>query len=107
MKPDFNQAMMRIYAWYEQAVIDRPPVFDWNNPYPKKLESLTRIGLEHCMGKFLVGYSDLHGGMDVLAALRGTEPLLWDLVDNPDIFSPVPDQITMISCRSTITLTTC
>ena len=25
-KPDFNQAMKRIYAWYEQAVIDRPPV---------------------------------------------------------------------------------
>ena len=25
-KPDFNQAMKRIYAWYEQAIIDRPPV---------------------------------------------------------------------------------
>jgi hypothetical protein len=185
-KPDFNQAMKRIYAWYEQAVIDRPPVrftrhnaefedvdniwkpewrelkdkwfdeeyqlekfmtqvrgkryqgetfpvfwpnlgpvvsaafydcpiefgdvtswslpllkdydqplvFDWNNPYLKKLESMTRIGLEHCKGKFLVGYSDLHGGMDVLAALRGTEPLLWDLVDNPDAFTPALDQIT-------------
>ena len=185
-KPDFNQAMQRIYAWYEQAIIDRPPVrftrhnvefeeadgiwkpqwrelkdkwfdeeyqlekfmtqvrgkryqgetfpvfwpnlgpavsaafygcplvfsettswsapsltdysqgltLDWNSPYMKKLESITRIGLEHCEGKFLVGYSDLHGGMDVLAALRGTEPLLWDLVDNPDAISPVLDQIT-------------
>ena len=73
---------------------DQPLTFDWNNPYLKKLESLTRIGLEHCKGKFLVGYSDLHGGMDVLAALRGTEPLLWDLVDNPDAFTPVLDQIT-------------
>ena len=25
-KPDFNQAMQRIYAWYEQEMIDRPPV---------------------------------------------------------------------------------
>ena len=184
-KPDFNQAMKRIYAWYEQAVIDRPPVrftrhnaefedadgiwkpqwrdlkdkwfdeeyqlekfmtqvrgkryqgetfpvfwpnlgpaissafygcplvfsettswsvpsltdysqglkLDWNSPYMKKLESLTRIGLEHCEGKFLVGYSDLHGGLDNLAALRGTEPLLWDLVDNPDAPLPLLDHI--------------
>jgi hypothetical protein len=185
-KPDFSQAMQRIYAWYEHAIIDRPPVrftrhnaefeeadgiwksqwrdlkdkwfdeeyqlerfmtqvrgkryhgetfpvfwpnlgpvvsaafygcpvefsettswslpllknydqplaFDWNNPYLKKLESMTRAGLECCEGKFLVGYSDLHGGMDILAALRGTEPLLFDLADHPEVFVPLLDQIT-------------
>ena len=184
-KPDFSEAMKRIYAWYEQAIIDRVPVrftrhnaefetsediwkphwrdlkdkwfdeeyqvdkylrelkgkrfygetfpvffpnlgpavsaafygcplefgdvtswslpiiadykqelkLDWNSPYMTKLEDLTRCVLEACEGKFIVGYSDLHGGMDVLAALRGTEPLLFDLVDQPDAprRAPRPD----------------
>lgn len=191
-KPDFNQAMKRIYAWYEQEMIDRPPVrftrhnaefeaaddiwkpewrdlkdkwfdeeyqlekfmtqiragkgagrkryngetfpvflpnlgpsvsaafygcplefgdvtswsfpilsdydqplvFRWDSPYMKKLESLTRCALEVCEGKFLVGYSDFHGGMDCLAALRGTNQLLLDLMDNPDAPLPMLDQIT-------------
>ncbi len=189
-KPDFNQAMQRIYAWYEQEMIDRPPVrftrhnaefeaadniwkpqwrdlrdkwfdeeyqlekfmtqvrgkhyngetfpvffpnlgpavsaafygcplefadvtswsrpilngpaaeayaqplvLDWDGPYMKKLESLMRCALEVCEGKFLVGYSDLHGGMDCLAALRGTNELLLDLVDDPDAPLPMLDQI--------------
>ena len=25
-KPDFDQAMQHIYAWYEQEMIDRPPI---------------------------------------------------------------------------------
>ncbi len=25
-KPDFDMCMARIYAWYEQRIIDRPPV---------------------------------------------------------------------------------
>ena len=25
-KPDFDRAMERVYAWYQQVVIDRPPV---------------------------------------------------------------------------------
>lgn len=185
-KPDFNRAMQRIYAWYEQEMIDRPPVrftrhnaeyeaaddvwksewrgmrdkwfdeeyqlekfmtqvrgkhyngetfpifwpnlgpvvypafygcplefgevtswsepvlddynrmpeLDWNNLYMLKLESMTRCALEMCEGKFLVGYSDLHGGLDCLAALRGTERLLLDLVDDPDVQAPLLDRIT-------------
>ncbi len=184
-KPDFSEAMKRVYAWYEQGIVDRVPVrftrhnaefesaedvwkpqwrdlkdkwfdeeyqvdrylrelkgkrfygetfpvffpnlgpavsaafygcplefgevtswslpiiedynqglkLDWNSPYMKKLEDLTRCALEVCEGKFIVGYSDLHGGMDVLAALRGTEPLLYDLVDNPEAPVALLDQI--------------
>ena len=25
-KPDFEKAMQRIYAWYNQEMIDRPPI---------------------------------------------------------------------------------
>lgn len=179
-KPDFDQAVDRIYAWYEQQMIDRPPVrftrhnaeydaadstwkeswrdlkdkwFDeeyqiesflnqvrgkrylgetfpvfWPNlgpnvfaalygsplefsdvttwalpiladydqavtldcqsEYLRKLESLTRAALDVCRGQFLVGYTDLHPGLDWLAALRGTEPLLLDMVDRPDRLPP-------------------
>jgi CheY-like chemotaxis protein len=174
-KPDFNQAMKRIYAWYEQQIVDRPPVrftrhnaefeaadsvwkpewrslqdkwfdeeyqlerfltqvkgkryqgetfpvfwpnlgpsvfsafygcplefgevtswavhtlhdyaqpiaLDWQSAYMLKLESLTRAALEVCEGKFLVGYTDLHSGLDWLAGLRWMEPVLLDLLDDP------------------------
>ncbi len=179
-KPDFDQAIDRIYAWYEQQMIDRPPVrftrhnaeyeaaddtwkdgwrdlkdkwfdeeyqietfvkqlhgkrflgetfpiywpnlgpnvfaalygselefaevtswaqpilsdydqtvaLDWQCGYLRKLESLTRSALEVCRGQFLVGYTDLHPGLDWLAALRGTELLLLDMVDQPDRLGP-------------------
>jgi hypothetical protein len=179
-KPDFDQAMDRVYAWYEQQIVDRPPVrftrhnaefesaddiwkgswrtlqdkwfdeeyqiekfaalvrgkrylgetfpvywpnlgpnvfaalygcslefadvtswarpslsdydqtvaLDWQSEYLRKLESLTRYALEVCHGQFIVGYTDLHPGLDWLAALRGAGPLLLDLVDRPDQLMP-------------------
>jgi hypothetical protein len=180
-KPDFNQAVDRVYAWYEQQIIDRPPVrftrhnaeyevtdntwkeswhslkdkwfdeeyqiesflsqvrgkhylgetfpvywpnlgpnvfaalygcpldfaevtswampilsdydqavmLDWQSEYLRKLENLTRCALEASRGQFIVGYTDLHPGLDWLAALRGTEPLLLDMVDRPDRLKPL------------------
>lgn len=185
-KPDFDQAMDRIYAWYEQALIDRPPIrftrhnaeyeagdgvfkdnwhnlkdkwfdetyqierflkhmreqrylgetfpiywpnlgpnvfaalygchlefsevtswaepiksdyeqaitLDWGSEYLKKLESLTRCALEVCAGQFIVGYTDLHPGLDWLAALRGTEALLMDLMDQPQKITPSIERCT-------------
>ncbi len=177
-KPDFEMAMKRIYAWYEQAVIDRPPIrfsahnadfavprhlagktwpdlksrwFDaeyqvdyfiagiegrryyaetfpvfwpnlgpevyaayfgceleygettsyavpcvrsWEdigklvlsreNLYFKKTEEITRLGLEKCGGRYLVGYTDLHGGLDSAAAWRDPQQLCLDLVFDGD-----------------------
>jgi hypothetical protein len=177
-KPDFEMAMKRIYAWYEKAVIDRPPVrfsahnadfavprkiagrtwpdlksrwFDaeyqvdyfiasimgrrfhaetfpvfwpnlgpeiyaaffgceleyaettsyavpnvrtWEdvselkfsraNPYFQKTEELTRLALEKCGGLFLVGYTDLHGGLDSAAAWRDPQQLCLDLLQETE-----------------------
>jgi hypothetical protein len=185
-KPDFDQAVERIYAWYEQQMIDRPPVrftrhneeyeaaddvwldswrglkdkwFDetyqierfmlqvrgkrylgetfpvywpnlgpsifaayygcplefgevtsWTTPilddyskavtldrqneYLLKIESLTRAALEMAPGRFIVGYTDMHAGLDWVAALRGTERLCLDLIDNPDPILPLIRQVT-------------
>ena len=58
--------------------------FDWDCELFKKMEELTEYALSVCKGKFIVGYTDLHPGMDCAAALRGTENMLYDLVDQPE-----------------------
>lgn len=57
---------------------------DLNSQYFKKIEELTQHALERCEGKFLVGYTDLHPGLDCVAAWRDPLQLCIDLYDNPD-----------------------
>jgi hypothetical protein len=58
--------------------------FDWENPYLKKIEEMTRIALDMCQGKSLVGYTDLHPGLDCVGAWRGSQNLCIDCLENPD-----------------------
>ena len=65
---------------------DLPKIqFSRDNPYYKKMRELTDAALSICHGQFLVGYTDLHPGMDCAAAWRGTENLCIDLVADPDM----------------------
>ncbi len=174
--PGFDMAMKRVYAWYDRAVLDRPPVrfmahnafveaaqaaypsanvrdrwFDaefqvdtfvrsiegktflgetfpvfwpnlgpevyaglygaeleygevtsWSKPlvhdwsdmarlrldmdgvYARKLDELTRCALDKCEGQFMVGYTDLHPGIDCVAAWRDPQQLCFDMIENPD-----------------------
>ena len=59
-------------------------IFNTNNEYFKKIEVLTQHALERCEGKFLVGYTDLHPGLDCVAAWRDPLQLCYDLYDHPD-----------------------
>ncbi|HEY5573970.1 MAG TPA: hypothetical protein VIK64_13195 [Anaerolineales bacterium] len=52
--------------------------------YFKKLEELTQCALERCEGKFLVGYTDLHPGLDCVAAWRDPQQLCLDMIDSPE-----------------------
>ena len=176
-KPDFEKAMQRIYAWYNQEMIDRPPIrfsahnaeyvisphlkkswptlkdrwfdaeyqvdsfidsiqgrnfyaetfpvfwpnlgpevytafhgseleymevtsysvpfiktpedisrirFDRKNQYFLKIEEMTRLALEKCEGSFMVGYTDLHPGMDCVAAWIDPQELCIEMLLNPD-----------------------
>ena len=58
-------------------------VLDMDNEYFRKLEELTKSALEQCPGKFLVGYTDLHPGLDCVAAWRDPQQLCFDIIDNP------------------------
>lgn len=59
-------------------------VFDQNNHYFQKIEQLTRHAIERYEGRFLVGYTDLHPGLDCVAAWRDPLQLCFDLYDNPE-----------------------
>jgi hypothetical protein len=56
---------------------------DMTNEYFRKLEELTRLALERGQGLFLVGYTDLHPGLDCVAAWRDPQQLCLDMVDSP------------------------
>jgi hypothetical protein len=58
--------------------------FDRNSKYFRKIEELTKHAIERSEGKFLVGYTDLHPGLDCVAAWRDPLQLCYDLYDNPD-----------------------
>ncbi len=75
-----------VTSWAEPILDDysQPIVLDWQSEYLRKLDSLTRKALAICSGQFLVGYTDLHPGIDWLAALRGSQQLCLDLYDEPD-----------------------
>ena len=57
---------------------------DLGNEYGTKLEELTRYALERCQGKYLVGYTDLHPGLDCVAAWRDPLQLCLDMIDSPE-----------------------
>jgi len=58
--------------------------FSRENEYFEGIEELTRVALEKCPGKFMVGYTDLHGSLDCGADWRDPQQLCIDTVDNPE-----------------------
>ncbi len=57
---------------------------DMQNEYFRKLDGLTRCALERCPGKCLVGYTDLHPGVDCVAAWRDPQQLCLDILEEPE-----------------------
>ncbi len=61
-----------------------PLKFDMNKYISKRSKSLTAIALERCKGKYLVGYTDIHPGLDCVAAWRDPQQLCFDMIDSPE-----------------------
>jgi hypothetical protein len=71
-----------------------PPVKEWasrpsfhldtDSLMWKTAKAITDIYSERACGNFLVGITDLGGNMDIVASLRGSGRLLYDLYDYPD-----------------------
>jgi hypothetical protein len=59
-------------------------VFDPDNPYLNKLREMTRLALEMCRGKALVGITSWCPGIDCLAAWCGPQNLCLDILLEPE-----------------------
>lgn len=57
---------------------------DFDNPYFRKIEEMTYAALERCSGSYLVGYTDLHPGLDCAAAFRNPQQFCIDFLLEPD-----------------------
>jgi hypothetical protein len=57
--------------------------FDPSNRWWRLTLEMLRAATEAGAGKYFVGLTDLHGGMDALSAARGRENLCLDLLDHP------------------------
>lgn len=84
-------------VWCE-PFIDDPPKAEFvirrDNFYFNFCWRLARETLERCKGKFLLCYPDLIEGLDTLSAMRGTEPLLIDMLERPEWVHQCLRQIT-------------
>jgi hypothetical protein len=76
-------------VWYKPCIEDPESYgkieFDpEDNEWLEAHLALIDIGVEHADGRYLVGMPDLIENIDVLAAMRGNEMLLMDLIERPD-----------------------
>lgn len=90
----------------EHTVWSKPVLADWSDAsvetlrldrdsfYFRKLMEMTEALLEAGQGRFIVGYTDLHGGGDAIAAFRDPQELLIDTIENPDAIRRLCDRIT-------------
>ena len=76
-----------VTSWSEPLVRDWDDLakikLDMDNEYARKLDELTAYALERCPGACLVGYTDLHPGLDCVAAWRDPQQLCLDMIDSP------------------------
>jgi hypothetical protein len=99
-----------VTSWMRHSIHDWDDLgrlkFSRENEYFQGIEKLTQIALEKCPGKFMVGYTDLHGSLGCVADWRDPQQLCLDVVDNPDKVHAMLRLANEISCRSsTITMT--
>ena len=88
-KPGFTDRTV----WYDPCIADPdacgPIRFDpKGNRWWDAHLALVDEGLRRSRGRYLVGMPDLIENIDTLAALRGTEPLLMDLIERPAWIHP-------------------
>ena len=87
-------------AWSTPIIRDWTPEsvesikLDENNFYFRKLVEMTDDLIAAGKHKFIVGYTDLHGGADALAAFRDSQALLIDTLERPREVEALCDRIT-------------
>ena len=73
--------------------------YDPDNVWWRRVQDVTRAMVERWGGQLAVGHTDLGGNLDVLASFRGTQGLLFDVVDAPDEVARLVGEITALWLR--------
>ena len=85
-------------VWYEPCIDDPDSypaiVFDPDdNEWLDKHLALIDVGLESAQGRYPVGMPDLIENVDVVAAMRGSEQTLFDMIERPAWVERAVDEI--------------
>ncbi len=90
-------------VWYEPAernsIEKIRPGYDANNIWWQRVSDLTRAAVERWGDRVCVGHTDLGGNLDILASLRTTEQLLFDVSDAPEEVARLGGEITRLWLR--------
>lgn len=89
-------------VWFNPCIADPEQArfeFDPANRYWQFQQDLLREMLPLARGKFLLEFPDIIEGLDILAAMRGTQEMLYDLVERPDWVHAALSRITELYFR--------
>jgi 5-methyltetrahydrofolate--homocysteine methyltransferase len=66
------------------------------NPWWQRAYQFTQAAIERWGERVVIGHTDLGGNLDILAGLRGSSQMLFDLTDMPDRIEQLVQQVTRI-----------
>jgi hypothetical protein len=75
------------------------PAYQADNPWWRRVQDVTRAMVERWDGRLAVGMTDLGGNLDILASFRGTEGLLYDVMDAPEEVERRAGEVTALWLR--------
>jgi len=90
-------------VWFEPAeqvrIEDLHLSYSADNIWWRRVKELTRVAVERWGDRVSVGHTDLGGNLDILASLRTTQQLLFDLYDAPEEVERLVAEITQLWLR--------
>lgn len=84
-------------VWFESSGKDLEDIkicSDVESYWYKRVQNVLEAALKKLKGSVQVGFSDIGGNLDILASLRGTQNLLFDLYDKGDILEKLCKDLT-------------
>ena len=82
-----------------KSIHDLALAYDADNVWWQRVQDVTLAMVERWGGRLAVGHTDLGGNLDILASFRGTQGLLYDVIDAPEEVERLAAQITALWLR--------
>lgn len=87
------------YSLDVERLSDIHVAYNPDNPWWRRALDITRAAVERWGQQITIGMTDLGGNLDILASLRGTQKLLFDLYDMPEAVDRLTCEITGLWLR--------